>query len=945
LGETPVTAPARSFLGNEIIPLDSELRSGMLASGSAAVFAVDRHTAEREYLFVINPGEPVRPILCPPDATWTVVAVALEPSVIESPDDSPDWVEIIALETWLGKIAEAVSRFVEPGDIQRVSPGRLILAAGQRIAIGEGINFVRLDSGDGSLVSVPVKAGAIVALVPGLWLEAGGDAEWRMLDEGPATTLAGTAAILTATLDLAIPVFLAALRAFAQSREEDGRRRFATRRQQNDRVMADAVGALAGSRSAPRGQGRGIGDGGDPLQAALGAVAGALGVTLRPAAPEAERTPDRVREIAQASGLRTRTVLLSGDWWRAENGPILAWRQNGSPVALLPATAGVFGRALYDLFDPADGRRHPVAETTSAGLKAFARMVYRPLPDDLSTLSLIRHLLGPRRRDLRTVVLAGFGAAVLATATPLGAAILIGQAIPDADRNMVWQIAGGMLAAALGSACFLLTQAVAILRTQSAAFLDLQSGVWDYLLTLSPSFFRGFTAGQLRARADAVTRIHQMLSADALRSLLAGVSSLLTLAVMFWYSPGLALIELACCGVVIAVTWFGGRVLFRVQSQWQDMDERLAGLVLQSINAASKLQIAGASNRAFAHWAIHYSRKQTLTLELRTIRDRVRLVNMVMPAAATTLGFLWLLGHPIALGPFLSCMAALSILLAAVTTASDTGVNLVLTANLWQRMRTILSAPPEVHQSRAHPGRLRGAIVVENVTFRYRGDGPLVLDSVSIRAEPGECIAVTGPSGSGKSTLLNLLLRFEHPQSGAVYFDGRELSSLDIQAVRRQIGVVTQDGRVMAGSLFENICPGGQHTMEDAWEAARAAGLADDIEQMPMGMHTRVSDGGGNFSGGQRQRLLIARALVLKPSILIFDEATSALDNRTQAIVAESLKRLKATRILVAHRLSTLKSADRIYVLEKGRIVQQGSYRRLASEPGLFARLVRRQSA
>jgi ABC-type bacteriocin/lantibiotic exporter with double-glycine peptidase domain len=234
---------------------------------------------------------------------------------------------------------------------------------------------------------------------------------------------------------------------------------------------------------------------------------------------------------------------------------------------------------------------------------------------------------------------------------------------------------------------------------------------------------------------------------------------------------------------------------------------------------------------------------------------------------------------------------------------------------------------------------------VDNLTFRYRSDGPMILDGVSIRAEPGECIALTGPSGCGKSTLLNLVLRFETPHSGAIYLDGRELSSLDITSVRRQIGVVTQDGRIMAGSLFENICAGSARTMDEAWEAAEAAGLADDIRAMPMGMHTVVSEGGGNLSGGQRQRVLIARALILKPAVLIFDEATSALDNRTQAIVTASLNRLRATRILVAHRLSTIRRADRIYVMEKGRIVQEGRYDDLAKSPGLFARLTQRQNA
>jgi ABC-type bacteriocin/lantibiotic exporter with double-glycine peptidase domain len=251
---------------------------------------------------------------------------------------------------------------------------------------------------------------------------------------------------------------------------------------------------------------------------------------------------------------------------------------------------------------------------------------------------------------------------------------------------------------------------------------------------------------------------------------------------------------------------------------------------------------------------------------------------------------------------------------------------------------------PEVHTFSTHPGKLRGEVSLEEVTFRYRESGSPVLDRINLRARPGECIAITGPSGSGKSTLLNLILRFETPQTGGIFLDGRELSSLDVTAVRRQIGVVTQDARAMAGSLFENICAGGARSMDEAWMAARAAGLAEDIENMPMGMHTRVSDGGGNLSGGQRQRLLIARALVLKPSILIFDEATSALDNRTQAIVAESLRQLKATRILVAHRLSTLKAADRIYVLEKGRITQQGTYNELLKVPGLFARLVERQA-
>ncbi len=366
---------------------------------------------------------------------------------------------------------------------------------------------------------------------------------------------------------------------------------------------------------------------------------------------------------------------------------------------------------------------------------------------------------------------------------------------------------------------------------------------------------------------------------------------------------------------------------------------------MQAINAVSKLRVAGARDRAFAQWAAEYSEKQTLNRQIRHIRDNVRVVNILMPPLATAAGFIYLLSSPIPLSSFLACNAALGLFLAALTSASDTASGLVVVANLWKRFGVILQATPEVNTRKAHPGRLRGEIALENVTFRYRDDGPLILNSVSVHAKPGECIAITGPSGGGKSTLLNLLLRFEIPHSGGIYLDGRELSNLDIIEVRRQIGVVTQDGRVMAGSVFDNICTGATHTMDEAWSAARDAGLAEDIENMPMGMHTIVSEGGSNLSGGQRQRLLIARALVLRPSILIFDEATSALDNRTQKVVTESLKRLKATRILVAHRLSTIREADRIYVIEKGRVVQEGSYQQLSATGGLFAQLVKRQTA
>jgi ABC-type bacteriocin/lantibiotic exporter with double-glycine peptidase domain len=386
-----------------------------------------------------------------------------------------------------------------------------------------------------------------------------------------------------------------------------------------------------------------------------------------------------------------------------------------------------------------------------------------------------------------------------------------------------------------------------------------------------------------------------------------------------------------------------GRSLYRAGEHWQESEEALTGFSVQAVNAVSKLRVAGATDRVFAQWARLYSAKQKLSLQTATIKDRLRLVNMVAPTLAPVLACVYLLGRKEPLADFLVCNAALSLLMSAASAAADHIASLVRAANLWQRVGTILTATPEKHAGQEHPGRLAGSISVKNVSFRYRAAGPVVLDGVSIEARPGECIAITGPSGSGKSALIGLLLGLMQPQSGSVSFDGRELGSLDAGEVRRQIGVVMQDGRILAGSIYENICAAGAHSMEAAWEAARAAGLAEDLEDMPMGMQTMVAEGGSNLSGGQRQRLLIARALILKPAILIFDEATSALDNRTQAIVTASLKRLAATRIVVAHRLSTIRDADRIYVLENGRVVQQGTYASLTLQAGLFSRLATRQ--
>jgi ATP-binding cassette subfamily C protein len=537
--------------------------------------------------------------------------------------------------------------------------------------------------------------------------------------------------------------------------------------------------------------------------------------------------------------------------------------------------------------------------------------------------------------------------------TPQATAIIIDNAIPDSDRGLLLQVGLGLLVAALGAALFQLAQGFAILRIETAGDAFTQAAVWDRLLKLPISFFRKYTTGDLQSRVSSISTIRRQLSSKTLINLISSLFAVFYLGQLFYYNVKLALVAVGVAIVAIAVTTvFGVLVLGKVRPLLE-VRGNIFGQTVQLVNGISKLRVAGAEERAFAFWSKNYSQQVKLELSKQQVEDGVALFNTVMPTLTSGVLFWFTISlfdqtqtsgaTRLSLGTFLAFNTAFGNFIRGATDLSNTATEAMQVIPEWKRTQPILRTLPEVDLSKANPGKLIGRIVVEHVTFRYRSDGPLTLDEVSIYAEPGEFIALVGASGSGKSTIFRLLLGFEIPEAGAIYYDGQDLSSLDVEALRRQMGVVLPNGRLISTSIFENIACGAQITQDEAWEAARMAGLADEIAAMPMKMHTVISEGGGNLSGGQRQRLLIARALALKPRILLFDEATSALDNRTQAIVSESLDKQQVTRIVIAHRLSTIRNAHRIYVLKAGRLVQQGSFEELASQEGLFTQLMARQ--
>jgi NHLM bacteriocin system ABC transporter ATP-binding protein len=691
----------------------------------------------------------------------------------------------------------------------------------------------------------------------------------------------------------------------------------------------------------------------NPLVAACKIVAEAVGIQIR-FPPDLHQVSDKLSAVAKASRFRFRTVALRGEWWEVDHGPLLAFREGTrEPAAILKT-----GPASYELVEPVTLDRVPVTPSVAATLAPFAASFYTPLPEKkLGARDLIKFGIKDCHADLRTIIFMGILTGLLGMVTPYFSGQIFDSIVPSADRSQQLQFAVALFAAALATFAFELTRAIAVLRITGKMDYSVQAGVWDRLLNLPSTFFRDYTAGDLTDRALGVEQIRQAISQSGTQGIVGAISATITGLFLFTFNYKMALTAIGLLVLSVLLPFAvnclqlrNQRVMFRVRGL-------ITGLVLQLINGVAKLRVAGAEDSAFREWTRKFSAQKRLYFRVGFLSNIVQIFNRIFPVLATALLF-GMYGYfkdqaaqtqekfAMTTGQFVAFNGVFSNVLNSMLALSGVVLDLLIIFPLFQRLRPIIETQPEVDEAKAHPGELSGEVEVYHLSFRYTPDGPLILKDLSLRIRPGEFVALVGGSGSGKSTLLRLLLGFEKPESGAIFYDSQELSSLDLREVRQQIGVVLQSSKLMPTDIYRNII--GSHsnlTVNDAWEAARMAGLDRDIKNMPMGMHTVVSEGGGTFSGGQRQRLMVARALVNRPRIIFFDEATSAMDNETQRTVTESLDAMQATRIVIAHRLSTIINADRIFVLQYGELVQSGTYTELMNQAGPFADLARRQLA
>jgi NHLM bacteriocin system ABC transporter ATP-binding protein len=689
-----------------------------------------------------------------------------------------------------------------------------------------------------------------------------------------------------------------------------------------------------------------------PLAAACLAVGKAAGIELKiPPSVIQGTAKDPLRAIARLSAVRMRRLVLRGDWWKQDSGPMVAFFDEGNkPVALLPRKARGF-----ELFDPADDTRARVHRSIAGKLNGVAYVFYRPFPHRaLSGWEVLRSGLQGCGRDLWGIVVAGFLASLLALVTPFATGIVFDSIIPGSDRGQLLQAVVFIVASAVAMTFISLTRSYALLRVEGKLDFATQAAVWDRLLNLPTTFFRNYSAGDLANRSMAISQIRGILSESVLTAIIAGLFSATSIFLLFYYSPGLSLVAVALAAAALAVTVIAGFTQLGMLRKVAEAKGNLTGMVFEFVDGIAKFKVSGTEGRAFARWAAAFGAQQRMAASIRRIGSFLATFNASFPVIALLIIFSGVAGRigrqgaALSTGEFLAFNVAFAQLLVSVLALGGGFLAILRIVPLYTRVKPILETLPEIDTAKAEPGELSGSIEVNHLAFRYAdlsNTAPLVLRDVSFSIRPGEFVALVGASGAGKSTLLRLLLGFERPLSGAIYYDGQDLAGLDLQEVRLQMGIVLQNGKLLPGDILTNIVGSAPVTVDDAWEAVRMAGLEDDIRALPMGMYTMVSEGGKGLSGGQRQRLMIARAIVRKPRVLIFDEATSALDNRTQEIVSRAMEGMRATRIVIAHRLSTIMKADRILVLDGGGVAQSGTYSELIGQEGPFAELARRQLA
>ncbi len=641
-------------------------------------------------------------------------------------------------------------------------------------------------------------------------------------------------------------------------------------------------------------------------------------------------------------GMMRRSVELKKGWYKDAYGPILAFRKDdGSPAALLPGA--VYG---YTFKDPATGKAVRLNAETEQLFDPDAICFYRPLP--LKKLGIPDLLLYMKRcistSDIFMIAFAAISVSGVGLLIPRLTKALTGPILSSGSGSALIGLAICLVCVSLSMQLFSSVSAMVSSRLEAKTSLGVQASMMMRLMSLPASFFRQYSPGELKSRSMSVNQLCSMLMSMVMTTGLTSLTSLLYVTQIFRFAPKLVIPSLLIVLVTVGFSVVTTLVQIGINRKKMEHAAKESGMSYSLISGIQKIKLSGAEKRSFAKWLNLYAEGAELTYNTPMFLRANAAISTGISLISTII--LYYLAVKSGLNPstYFAFTAAYGSLMGAFTALAGTAMNAAQIQPILEMAEPFLKTVPETQEKKEIVTNINGSVELSHISFRYDEDSPYILNDLSLKIKPGEYVAIVGRTGCGKSTLMRLLLGFEKPEKGAIYYDGKDIESLDLGSLRRKIGTVMQQSGLFQGDIYSNIvltAPG--LSIDEAWDAAEKAGIADDIRAMPMGMYTMVSEGGGGISGGQKQRLMIARAIAPKPKLLFFDEATSALDNKTQRQVSEALDAMGCTRVVIAHRLSTIRHCDRILVLDGGTIVEDGSYDALIEKGGFFADLVARQ--
>ena len=659
--------------------------------------------------------------------------------------------------------------------------------------------------------------------------------------------------------------------------------------------------------------------------------------------PKAVKNPEEYIDYClRPHGLMRRDINLEEGWYKDSFGPVLAFlKDGGEPVSVLPGAVGG-----YYFVDKKTGKKVTLNKKTETLFEGVGYCFYKPLPQrKIGVRDLLLYMKSClSANDAALIVIATLAVTLVGMMIPRVTKALTGPIVTNGTGAMLISIAICLLCTSLSSQLISSVKELYMSRVQCKASLGIQASMMMRVMSLPADFFRKYSAGELTSRAMSVNQLCNMVLGTVMSTGLSSLISLLYITQIFSFTPSLVVPSLLIILTTVVFGAISSLVQIKLSKQIMEHEAKESGIEYAMISGIQKIKLAGAEKRVFAKWANMYAEGAKLTFDPPTFIK----INTVINTAISLFGTIILYFFAVQSGVDQSSYFAFSSSYGSVMGAFSALAGIALTAAkikpTLDMAKPFLEAVPETSDNREIVTKLSGSIELNNIYFRYSENSPYIVNNMSLKIKPGEYVAIVGRTGCGKSTLMRLLLGFEKPEKGAVYYDGKDINKLDLGSLRRKIGTVMQNGGLFQGDIYSNIViTAPELSLDDAWEAAEKAGIADDIRAMPMGMQTLVAEGQGGISGGQKQRLMIARAIAPKPKILMFDEATSALDNKTQKQVSEALDAMGCTRIVIAHRLSTIKHCDRILVLDKGSVIEDGTYDELIEKGGYFAGLVERQ--